>query len=65
MDNQPLEKSLTEKIIDEMIVLLQADQQFDAAIIEKLQRLASSGRIKKHTEVCSTLTETTNENIRT
>lgn len=42
--NETIEKSITEQIVDEFILLLSAQEEFSSDILEKLKQIGQSGQ---------------------
>lgn len=50
-ENIDSKKSLLEQIVDEMLEIISKNKEFETETIENLKKLASSGDLKKATQV--------------
>lgn len=50
-----IQKSITDQIFDELFTRLQEHEEFDASTIDKLQKLAQQGDLKKAQQVVNVI----------
>jgi len=58
-----IQKSISEQILDELIARLREQEEFDESVVDKLQRLAQNGELKKSQQIVSAIRVQPEQNV--
>lgn len=62
-ESTEIQKPISEQILDELITRLREREGFDENVVEKLQRLAQNGELKKSQQIVSAIRVQPEQNI--